>query len=363
MPADDDSRIDDHPLQAEDACDVPDEREQAMTITVSRRNVAGALRAATQALCLSTLIGLVGRWWPLELLCHFRVQYAVALVALALVWTAVRRPRWAAVALCGAAVNAWLIGPLYVEQALSAAPVTGRVYRAVTLNVDVNNPSATETGRFLEAADADLVLLVEPSPRKLAALDAFRGRYPHREEAPAEIGVGVAFSSRWPVADRQTVSLGGAGRPSIIARVTLPDGELTVVGTHPRTPLTPTKLRDRDRQLADVGRTIQRLDGPVMLLGDLNITSWSPAFRQLLRTTGLRDSRVGFGLQASWPTFLPPVRICIDHVLVSPEVVVRRRQVGPAVDSDHRPVVVEFTLERTGRPSSAGATAAAPSGA
>ena len=81
-----------------------------------------------------------------------------------------------------------------------------------------------------------------------------------------------------------------------------------------------------------------------MLLGDLNATPWSPAFRSLLRNSDLRDSRQGFGIHSTWPSGTWIMRVPLDHILVSGQVAVHSRVVGPDVGSDHRGVVVEFSL-------------------
>jgi endonuclease/exonuclease/phosphatase (EEP) superfamily protein YafD len=65
-------------------------------------------------------------------------------------------------------------------------------------------------------------------------------------------------------------------------------------------------------------------------------------FRDFLATTGLKDSRVGFGWQPTWPTGSMSLRIPIDHVLVEPDLVVLERQVGPDIGSDHLPVRVRL---------------------
>ena len=89
---------------------------------------------------------------------------------------------------------------------------------------------------------------------------------------------------------------------------------------------------------------IRRQDGPTMLMGDLNTTPWAPTFRDFLDSSGMRDSRGGFGLQVTWPTYLPPLLIPIDHALVSPDISVRHFEVGPSVGSDHYPLLLDFTL-------------------
>ena len=69
--------------------------------------------------------------------------------------------------------------------------------------------------------------------------------------------------------------------------------------------------------------------GTVVMAGDLNVTPWSPHFQSALERGGLVDSRLGFGLQPTWPSFLPGMRIPIDHVLSTPDVTIHRVERGP----------------------------------
>ncbi len=63
----------------------------------------------------------------------------------------------------------------------------------------------------------------------------------------------------------------------------------------------------------------------------------------------LLDSRRGFGVQRSWPTsmkvsILGTMRIPIDHALVSRDVKVLDRRVGPFIGSDHFPIMVDIAF-------------------
>lgn len=81
-----------------------------------------------------------------------------------------------------------------------------------------------------------------------------------------------------------------------------------------------------------------------MLLGDLNTTPWGHAFRWLVTESELRDTSCGVGFQWSWPaSFWPPV-IPIDHALVSEDVRVLDRRMGPSIGSDHLPLVLDIVL-------------------
>ena len=48
---------------------------------------------------------------------------------------------------------------------------------------------------------------------------------------------------------------------------------------------------------------------------------------------------------SSWPAEYCPLGITIDHCLVSPDIEVKQRLVGPDVGSDHLPVIVDLLLE------------------
>ena len=80
----------------------------------------------------------------------------------------------------------------------------------------------------------------------------------------------------------------------------------------------------RNVQLIATAHEMAKKSGPSLLLGDLNITPWSPYFRDLLKLGNLRNSQDGFGIQPSWFGLLP-----IDHLLHSEEIAILDRRIGP----------------------------------
>jgi hypothetical protein len=52
-------------------------------------------------------------------------------------------------------------------------------------------------------------------------------------------------------------------------------------------------------------------------MGDLNVSPFSPHFQALLSGGNLKSAAQGFGWQPTWPTFLPPAGIQIDHALTA----------------------------------------------
>lgn len=65
-----------------------------------------------------------------------------------------------------------------------------------------------------------------------------------------------------------------------------------------------------------------------ILIGDFNTAPYSPYFKRLQKISGLKNSMLGHGITGTWPSFLPrPLRIPIDHVLISDQIEILRRDV------------------------------------
>jgi endonuclease/exonuclease/phosphatase (EEP) superfamily protein YafD len=138
--------------------------------------------------------------------------------------------------------------------------------------------------------------------------------------------------------------------PAFIGKVRLGSTAVSIVGAHPYPPSREQLSQRRNAQLRRLAELVNASGEPTVLVGDLNTTSWSPAFADFLDSTGLRDSRRGFGVQPSWPTLMPLAYIPIDHCLVSPEIVVKSRKIGRDVGSDHLPVIALLDIPETGDP-------------
>jgi len=102
----------------------------------------------------------------------------------------------------------------------------------------------------------------------------------------------------------------------------------------------------RNHQLNEIANYIREgSEGYTILAGDLNVTPYSYYFRDLLRGSGLIDSGLGYGWQPTWSIRMPWFAIPIDHILVSPDIQVTNRAIGPSLGSDHHPVVVSFDIK------------------
>ncbi len=119
---------------------------------------------------------------------------------------------------------------------------------------------------------------------------------------------------------------------------------MRIFAVHTTWPMAPASAGRRNQQLELLAERARPVTLPLVVMGDMNITPFSPYFQQLLTDGGLRSAAEGFGWQASWPSFFPLAGIQIDHALVNSRVAVEHFTRGAATGSDHLPIVADLVL-------------------
>ncbi len=293
----------------------------------------------------ATLTGFAARfWWVFELASHFRVQYALALGFEALALLAWRRYRWAVVfAVFRPGRSATLAPGVLDEDRRAGVNVRPSCPPCSPMSIPIT-ATHDRIRRLIVEANPDFIVLLEATPWLIAQLTDLANRYPYRIAEPREDNFGMAAYSRLPLLNAAVIRIGPAGLPLISADLASGGRRFTLLGAHPPPPIGADMAQDRNDQLTDLARLVRQARQPTLLLGDLNLSPWSPYFTQLLADAGLQDSAAGRGIQASWPALWPPLRIPIDHALYSAGIQIRNRQLGPAIGSDHYPVIVDFQV-------------------
>lgn len=304
------------------------------------------LVAGTVLVSLAAALAILG--WPFELFAHFRWQVAAGTLAL-VVLAALLRDRhalaWLAAALLLQGTAAWAsrnTGPPPAQAA--GAACRGPTVTVVAANLWFRNAAPALALQWLDAHPADVVLLQEVTGDWAQRLATLRG-YPYRKVLPREDPYGIALLSRRPFTSIEERDLAGDGLPSLVATVEVDGRPLTIIGLHTHWPLVPGLHDSRDLVLARAATLVRASPVPVVLMGDLNLTPYAPAFRRLVQESGLRDAWAGRAWRPTWQAGLWPLALPLDHVLVPRGACVVSTGIGPAVGSDHRPVRVTLQLE------------------
>jgi endonuclease/exonuclease/phosphatase (EEP) superfamily protein YafD len=304
------------------------------------------------AVALATVTAFFARHaWVAELFTHFPVHYLMVLAAAGLLCLLRRQYRLAVVAAVLAIPSLWQAGPYLVPffVTTSVAENPGDGIEVISLNLQYRNRDYARVRQYLTDADADVLVLPELTPAWASELREITSRYPYSMAITQRSPWGLGVFSRYPLRDARFVDLGVPGSVNVHAIVELPGQPVALVAAHLSSPSSPARGVQRNtqlRKLADLLAQRARPAIPRLVVGDLNVTPFSPYFRDLLEASGLEDARRVHGLLGTWPVRLPAGRIPIDHCLAEPGLGVARVSRGPAVGSDHYPL--EITLRTPG---------------
>jgi vancomycin resistance protein VanJ len=246
-------------------------------------------------------------------------------------------------------------GNLYLPR--SSVHSTGPTFTVMTYNVLWSNTQAERVAAAIEAQDPDIVGLHELLPSMGTALEErLAGRYPYRK---LENSYGVL--SRYPIHQYTFYQLDQGGESWMQQMVLEIDGHhVNFLNAHPRSPPLvgfhpfglplgiPTGFlnQGRDDDIRDVLGQIEKLDDPLIVIGDFNLTDQQSMYAPLTRH--LRDAHreSGWGMGFTFTRF-PNVGVPmwrIDYVFYSPDLVALRTSTGDYGGSDHRPVIAELTF-------------------
>ncbi len=225
----------------------------------------------------------------------------------------------------------------------------------LSANLNRRNSDAERVLKWVEVEQPDLALFMEVNEQMADGLASLKDALPYSSQQDAA-DLDMVLYSKVPLTNLQPKKF-GTESINLTAQIQVEGQPISLVAIHPLPPFKGEYFRDRNRLLATVSDYVQAQSDPVLLLGDLNITMWSPYYRSLIQQSGLRNTRKGIGILPTWPqrpvfgflsnqtALLKLIQIPIDHCLASPELTVADMHVGADTGSDHLPIVVDFSLE------------------
>jgi len=315
------------------------------------------LTAAVAAVSMMTLFA--RHWWLADLVANLRVQVLLGLLGTLLLLMIFRRWRLVlfvmVIALWQAAAirSAFLAPDNGVHRSNSAVmPVEEpSLLRVFLANVLTHNQNHDQVIAQIRAAGPDVIAILELNSDLEKALNQqLATSHPYVVSESQDNGnFGIGLWSRFPLANERVFHLNTPILPSIEADVQLPSRAIHLVATHPLPPMGARNFNHRNKHLALLGQRIQeQFRGDpvesVILLGDLNLTPWSPLFHDFLAATDLQNSAAGRGLQPTWYRWNAiPFGLVLDHGLHSGNLRCRERKILPPNGSDHRALILDFS--------------------
>jgi len=306
-------------------------------------------------------IGIQGVWW-LDLANVFALFLFAPLVFLAPAAFLSRRRglQGSVVIACAACLG--LFGPQMIPPAVQAHG--GPRIRVATFNLhyDLAESKLAAIIAAIRAQQTDVVALQELPPGAAAAIQQqLADSYPYQVLAPSIELTGMGLISRYPLVERQSQ---GAALQTALLRVG--GNSVTVINVSMTAPelkrrrlpgvrwvkyIRNYRTSKRSREIATLLRTIERVQGPMVIAGDFNLSDREPDYDLLAARLhdSYRETNWGFGNTfpgsmdlGGVPISLPFLRI--DYIWSAGGVVPAATQVACGSASDHCMVVAEMQI-------------------
>ncbi|MEZ5959280.1 MAG: endonuclease/exonuclease/phosphatase family protein [Hyphomonadaceae bacterium] len=295
-----------------------------------------ALILGVAGVTMLTATAFLARWTqPFEILSHFRLYYAFASLGLAAVLMLLKQRRAAAFAAAALIANTVAIA---TSVSLPEVAVPGaQATRVIWANLLRRQDSLESIAAIARTENADIVTLTELPPGRI---DAVRRAFP---DFACFIADAEATSpTATIIAAREPCSGGAAQSPLRPYAAQYADiGLYRIAAVHGRPPWDNDRTRDRDA-VNDAGAHAVADHPHGVLVGDFNATPWSPAMLNY-RRLGLRPASCSGPITRTWrSTQFPYYALPIDHVLTTHSVRVTSCRVGPAIGSDHFPLIFDI---------------------
>ena len=281
----------------------------------------------------------------LDVATHFAVVFiALAIVAALLAAltppTTLRRFTLGMAALAVGLAGLLIAPEVFRKTGHAAAAETASLHQIKLIQINSwsgRNQTLGETADWIVAQDPDIIVVEEASRRFQRALES-RAAY-HRTCDPDDRCEVIIYSKVAPISAGLPKVREGAFFPATRATFAAPGGAFTVIGAHYTWPVPAGPQQQQSLRLT--------------IAGDFNSTPWSFTLRRQDEALGLvRRNQAMLSWPAMafsrWNIHMPLPFLAIDHVYAGSDWVTLGAERGPALGSDHFPVVVTLALSPAG---------------
>ena len=300
------------------------------------------------ACLLGMLIGLGGLvagrlgvlWIDFDVFAQFTLHFAAILLAFLIGYLMPRARVLTAVAVIIVAVVAIGVWPHFASRGIEAAGApssTEHALRLMSFNTRLARHNGDAVAQEVLRNDPDVAILIEVGEEKRSGLDALKARYPYQTDCFAIPECYMAIVAKVPFAGVESRA-SWEGPPLIKVSFGGELGGITIVGVHTiRFP----HQRAQFRQIEELIRFVDGIEGPLVVAGDFNSTPFS----RMLNAFAERSRMSRLTVLPSWPAWLQLPQLAIDHVFAGRGVrATEAPRIGKNAGSDHYPVIVGLAV-------------------
>lgn len=276
----------------------------------------------------------------------------IGLLASAFLIRTARKAAFASFAVLGIYASVMLLPELFAKAAVHREIGGSSDIKLIQFNLFKNNRTPQAAVDWLLSQDADIITISEGSNNARQILHGLEPDYPYQFSCRAKYFCSTLILSKRPPLEVEHLGTGDQENANGLSAVkaTFEDGSVpfSVIAVHL---MRPWPFNDQRSAIEALRKAVRRSPQDTLIVaGDFNTPPHSYAMERLDRALGLR--RITREMQ-TWPALLPRGRswplplLGLDHVYVGGGWRVASLRTGPAIGSDHRPVITTLALARS----------------
>ena len=300
---------------------------------------------------------LASHHWLLDLLSHFKLQYMIGGFVLGCILISARIFSFSLLCFL-IAISSFIESRAVLENpyrffASSAYNQEGFVI--AQYNRHIFNTNFKEFRAWLTHENQpDLIILQEATGATIQFVKSIKTLYPYQIQEPRNHAFGMVILSKNPFKSYKRIVIDGPVIQNFLLKMTIehPDfgGAISVYALHTLPPMGIEGNKQRNQELKfTAAQILKDKTSAKILVGDLNVTPFSPAFWELKRNSGLNYQSFGLFLNPTWParnSLFTLFQIPIDHLLHSKSLYALNKEVGPSFGSDHNILMSTINLKK-----------------
>lgn len=290
-------------------------------------------------LAVSILPNTFSNYWLIDIFSNFKLQYLFLsfLVLIAVFFLPKKKPLALILIFVSIFWNGYYIAPYYLTSN-DLKPTRNGDFKISSINLLSNNSTSDLVTNYIEKENPDILILMELTPEWKNQLSSILKNYKYKQLVPRRDNFGIAVLSKFEM--KSTIDYFDLNdKPSIVGEILIKSEKYTVLATHLVPPINQQFFEKRNKQLSNIVKSRSRFSENLIVIGDLNTSSFSNHFDKLIQGD-LKDSRMGFGLLPTWPADFKIFQTTLDHCLVSSNLIVLERSNGENIGSDHLPITI-----------------------
>ena len=314
-----------------------------------KKTLTALVASLTSMLVFINLVSVPARYFRLsDMLGSFRYQYFWLFLLSTSFFALVKKKKWIALCLVGSICNGIIVVPLIYfprsENNLSREDKTAPPVRVFMANVQRSNHEHRYLLEILRRLQPDVVGVLEVNELWARSLNSLNDIYPYRRIVTRSDNFGIGVMSRYPIKNPAVLNFADRPLPSLSLDIEVKEGRvLHILLTHPVPPISSRWFELRNRLLTEIAQYITAIEEKkdIVVIGDFNVTQFSPFYDDFIEASGLRNASDGYGFCPTWPSFLP-IRIPLDHAFVEKDAIISDYEVMSNICSDHYPFYLVY---------------------